>query len=416
MTRSSNAKLAAFALGAGLAATAEAGAALLLYTGRGFLSTAGFLIALSLGGLSLGLWVDAEGGRPRRRWTGLVIMYLAGGALCVWWSKDATLTHSPFGGALAAFFLLAGPAYATTAVFQTFARHDRDTGPAAFLGAAFGILAAARILIPNVPPSVIFIAIAAVLIVVALIQPRGASHQMATAGISLNGKRAVVTGVGDRGQLGYVLAQRLQSAGAQVCITALHADVVELARELGVVGVQCDLTNDDDVARLITTADQRLGGIDILVNVAGGLSVIKPLAETSRAEWERETQRNAETAFLVSRAALPKLREGRGAIINFASPAGLRAVPQLGAYSAAKAAVVALTRTLAIEEKTNGVRVNALAPGMIDTEHNRKSVADPATVKWVTREQIADVVVFLASDAASAITGETIHVLGEGVE
>jgi NAD(P)-dependent dehydrogenase (short-subunit alcohol dehydrogenase family) len=120
--------------------------------------------------------------------------------------------------------------------------------------------------------------------------------------------------------------------------------------------------------------------------------------------------------FQVSTAALPLLRRSRGCIVNFASPAGVRAQPQLGAYSAAKAAVVALTRSLAIEEKEHGVRVNAVAPGMIDTEQNRSHVPNPEQVHWVSRDQISAVVLFLCSDAASAITGETIHVLGNGIE
>jgi NAD(P)-dependent dehydrogenase (short-subunit alcohol dehydrogenase family) len=190
--------------------------------------------------------------------------------------------------------------------------------------------------------------------------------------------------------------------------------VLELAKDLNAVGIAADLTNSDDVARLIAGARESLGRIDILVNVAGGLSVIKSLAETTVEEWQREVQRNAETVFLMSRAALPELRAARGSIINFASPAGERAVAQLGAYSAAKAAVIALTRALAIEEKDNGVRVNAIAPGMIDTQQNRQNVTDPNT-KWVSREQVAQTVLFLASDAASGITGETVHVLGEGI-
>ena len=98
--------------------------------------------------------------------------------------------------------------------------------------------------------------------------------------------------------------------------------------------------------------------------------------------------------------------------MNFASPAGIRAVAGMGAYSAAKATVVAQTRALALEEKSNGVRVNAIAPGMIDTEQNRESVDDPDAVDWVTRDEITRVVLFLASDAASGISGETVHVLG----
>lgn len=416
MTRDRSALLAAFALGATLGSTTEAGAALLLYTGHGFLGTAGFLIALPLAGLALGLWVGGENAVPQRRWIALMAIYVAAAILAFIWSTNTTLRRASLGGALPAFFLLAGPAYATGAVFQTLPRRDNDTAAAAFLGGAFGILAAALFLIPNLPASVIFSAAAVVLLGVALLQLRRAPRLMETTGISLNGKSAVVTGVGDRGQLGYAIARALKDSGAQVCITALQAEVADLAAEIDAVSVQCDLTSEDDVARLMAAVHERFGRIDILVNVAGSLTVIKPLAETSRSEWEREVQSNAETAFLVSRAALPMLRQARGAIINFASPAGARAVPQLGAYSAAKAAVIALTRALAIEEKANGLRVNAVAPGMIDTVQNRNSVADPSSVKWVTRDQVANIVLFLASDAASGITGETIQVLGEGVE
>jgi NAD(P)-dependent dehydrogenase (short-subunit alcohol dehydrogenase family) len=206
-------------------------------------------------------------------------------------------------------------------------------------------------------------------------------------------------------------------AGARVCITGMHEEVHQLARELGneTLSVQADLTDTQAVTALLDQVQSRFERLDVLVNVAGGLSVIKALGETETEEWRRELQRNAETAFAVTRAALPLLRTSGGAIINFAAPAGLRAQARLGAYSAAKAAVVALTRALALEEKGNGVRANALAPGMIDTEQNRTAVADPQSVEWVSRDQIANVVLFLASDAASGVTGETIHVLGEGI-
>ncbi|MGQ0813180.1 MAG: SDR family NAD(P)-dependent oxidoreductase, partial [Gemmatimonadota bacterium] len=410
----SRAHSAGFVLGACIGASTEAAAALLLYTEQGFLGTAGFLVGLALAALGLGLWVGVERAPERRRWVSLVIAYAAAAVYAVLLANEPALRGSAAGGALAAFFLLAQPAYAAGAVFSALASKTRGSAAAPLFGAAIGVLAAALILIPRLQPSVIFLMAAAVLLLVALIETRRPSQFMNTTELSLNGKCAIVTGVGDRGQLGFVVAQQLIAAGARVCITDVQPSVQDIAHELGATGVQSDLTNDDDVARLITTAQERLGRVDILVNVAGGLSVIKPIAETSRAEWEREVQRNAETVFLVSRAALPALRAARGAIINFAAPAGLRAVPQLGAYSAAKAAVVAFTRALAVEEKANGLRVNALAPGMIDTEQNRKS-AGPDT-KWVTREQIANVVLFLASDASSGITGETIHVLGDGLK
>jgi len=193
--------------------------------------------------------------------------------------------------------------------------------------------------------------------------------------------------------------------------------VEKLAAQLGsdTIGLRADLTSKSDVEALMLAVQTRCGALHAVVNAAGGLSVIKPLADTTQEDWQREVQRNAETAFMINTAALPLLRAARGCIVNFASPAGIRAQARLGAYSAAKAAVVALTRALAVEEKSQ-VRVNAVAPGMIDTEQNRESVENPGQVRWVSREKIASVVLFLCSDAAAAITGETIHVLGDGIE
>ncbi len=228
---------------------------------------------------------------------------------------------------------------------------------------------------------------------------------------------AVVTGVGARGQVGFAVAQALLRAGAQVLVSG-HGDRVEaLADELRadgamVAAARADLTTAAGAESVIAAARERFHRLDLLVNVAGGLTVIKPLAGTSEEEWTRELDRNARTCFLMCRAALPLLRASHGAIVNFASPAGERAVATLGAYSAAKAAVIALTRALALEEAEHGVRVNAIAPGMIDTEQNRASVPDPTKVKWVSRGQIADAVLFLAGPAAAGITGETLHVLG----
>ena len=362
--------------------------------------------------LGLGLWVGAEPMPERRRWVAAVVAYVAASLFTLLFMEEPSLRSSGMGGALAVLFLIAQPAYTVGAAFAAIAQRSSSYGAPAFFGAATGALLAALVLNPNVQPGVIFVLAAAVLLAVALIETRRTPQNMNTTDFSLNGKSAIVTGVGDRGQVGFVIARQLIAAGARVCITDVRP-VDDLAKELGAVGAHADLTSESDVARLIAFAKEQLGRVDLLVNVAGGLSVIKPVADTSFEEWEREIRRNAETVFLMCRAVLPALRETRGAIVNFASPAGERAVPQLGVYSAAKAAVIALTRAIAIEEKGNGVRVNALAPGMIDTEQNRKSA--PADTKWVTREQIANTVVFLASDAASAITGETIHVLGEGI-
>ncbi len=235
----------------------------------------------------------------------------------------------------------------------------------------------------------------------------------------MSGRAAIVTGVGARGQVGYAIARSLLDTGAAVVVTARGAAVEALAAELAasvpageVVAVRADLATAAGAEVVAAAARERFGRLDLLVNVAGGLTVVKPLAETTPEEWSGEIDRNARTAFLMCRAALPLLRASRGAIVNFAAPAGLRAVKSLGAYSAGKAAVVALTRALALEEAASGVRVNAVAPGIVDTEQNRASMPDASRKQWVTREQIADAVLFLAGPAASGITGETIVVGG----
>jgi NAD(P)-dependent dehydrogenase (short-subunit alcohol dehydrogenase family) len=229
----------------------------------------------------------------------------------------------------------------------------------------------------------------------------------------------LVTGVSHPGQVGYTVAQRLLRAGARVLITARSGNVNEIAKELGpadrIAGVVADLTDESAARAIMSAARERYGRLDAVINVAGGLSVIKTLEDTTSEEWHREIQRNADTAFQVARAALPLLRESKGVIVNFAAPAGLRAVKDLGAYSAAKAAVIALSRALALEERTRGVRVNVIAPGMIDTEQNKKSVEDASKVRWVTREQVADAALFLISNEGKGINGEVVHVMGEGI-
>jgi 3-oxoacyl-[acyl-carrier protein] reductase/2-deoxy-D-gluconate 3-dehydrogenase len=184
----------------------------------------------------------------------------------------------------------------------------------------------------------------------------------------------------------------------------------QLGERSNVVGIAADLTTDDGVKRVVDAA-RAMGRVDALINVAGGLTVIDTIEDTTQQKFRREMSINAETALLMSRASLPLLRETRGAIVNFASPAGEHASAKLGAYSAAKAAVIALTRSLALEELDHGVRVNAVAPGMIDTEQNRASA--PADQKYVSREEIADVVMFLASEASRGISGEVVHVAGK---
>jgi len=411
-----------FLVGGAIGAAIAAGHALLLYTGGGFLRAAGFLMAVTLGSMAAGLWTaGANRSRPapRSRWTWMMIAFGIAGIFAAAWNVNAPLRSAAWGGALAVLIVLAEPAYTAGLLLGGLGERPGAQAPLAIAGAAIGVVLAATIFIPRADASTVYLGAAAAVLVAGVFPARTrAAHNEER--ITMKGKVAIITGVGARGQLGYAIADRFLVAGASVIVSARGATVQALAEELGhmgrtVQGVAADLTSASDVSRLIETARERFGRLDVLVNVAGGLSVIKPLAQTSPEEWRREIERNAETVLRVSNAALPLLRESGGAIINFASPAGLRAAKSLGAYSAAKAAVVALTRAMALEEKAQHVRVNAIAPGTIDTEQNRQSIGDPADARFVTREEIADVALFLASDAASGISGETVHVLGEGL-
>ena len=419
--------LAALAVGITLGSAASAGIALLLYTGQGFLRATGLLVSSTMMAVAAGLW----GGAPepaaaipsgtRGRWVALIAALAAGGLVCTLWGARPPLRDLAWGGAIAVLLTLALPAYAAGTLLAGLHARDRPRASGALAaavtaGSAFGILLAATVLIPNVEPYGIYYGGAALLAFVSIFD-RGRTRGPAAGGMDMNDRVVIVTGAADRGQLGYLIARRFLDSGARVVISARSAALEESAASLepfgDVFAVRADLGRDDDVSRLVAATRDRFGRLDALVNVAGGLSVIASVEDTTPEEWQREIERNAGTALRLSRAALPLLRESRGAIVNFASPAASRAPPRLAAYSAAKAAVVALTRSLAIEEKKNGVRVNAIAPGTIDTEQNRADAgADPV---FVSRDDVAAVTLFLAGPGAAGITGETVQVLGKTI-
>lgn len=413
------APVAALAIGIALGASMLIGSTMLLYIAPRFLRTAGFLIALILGSTALGVWSGASGPvRFGRRWVFLLFALVSGGIYATLWTTQPYLRTLGIGGVLGVFFLLAQPAYAVGVLLAGLG--GAATAVWALLGCAAGMVITPTLLIPRYDGDVIFLVMAGQLLVARIWHQLALGSTSSDAGAPMNGRTILITGVGDAGQLGYAIAQTFAEAGARVVVVGHSEKIVEVAARLAeggrqVLGLHADLTDAEQVNALFNTVREQAGRLHGVVNAAGGLRVIRPLAETEPDEWRREIERNSDTTFLVSRAALPLLRETRGCIVNFTSPAGERAIAGIGAYSAAKAAVIAVTRAMAIEEKQHGVRVNAIAPGMVDTEQNRNAVEDPTTVKWVTREQIAQVVLFLCSDAASGVTGETVHVLGEGI-
>ena len=232
--------------------------------------------------------------------------------------------------------------------------------------------------------------------------------------ISLAGKVAIVTGVSGDRQVGQAVAKALAENGAQLAICARKQSNVEArAKELRDAGARVDLWRGPG-RRLIDDTLNEYGRIDILVNLAGGLTRYKTAVEHSLDDWRAEVDNNLLSAFLTSRAAFPHLQEaGDGVIINFARAGQPQA--NMVAYNCAKAGIEALTRTLALEGRDLGIRVNAIAPGLVDTATNIAAMKPKDLKRWTKREDIAETVLFLASPVASGITGQVLAVTGWGL-
>ena len=225
------------------------------------------------------------------------------------------------------------------------------------------------------------------------------------------GSTVVLTGVGGEGQVGEVVAKAFAEQGASLVLVDRTAEKVE-ARAAAIValghsarGYACDLTNADGVAALAQRVRAEHGErVQALVHMAGGFAMSGPVAESSIEVWDRQIAINLTTAYFATRAFLPLLRAGQGSIVLFASEAALVTGANRSAYAVAKSGVVTLMRSIANEERKNGVRANAVAPSSIRTAANVAAMGDKT--HYIEREQVASAVVFLCSDAASAISGE----------
>jgi NAD(P)-dependent dehydrogenase (short-subunit alcohol dehydrogenase family) len=225
-------------------------------------------------------------------------------------------------------------------------------------------------------------------------------------------RSVVVTGVGKAGQVGESIAAAFASDGAVVSLIARSiADATARAAELRAKGhtvhpFACDLTDADAVARLAGKVSAAAGGVDALVNVAGGFAMSGPVAASDPAVLASQIAINVTTAFNSTRAFLPALRSSRGSIVFFSSASALPGgrVKEMSAYAIAKSGVLALMRAVAQEERANGVRANALAPTAIRTATNLASM--DAGTKYVERDSVAAVIRFLCSGAASNVSGQ----------
>lgn len=233
---------------------------------------------------------------------------------------------------------------------------------------------------------------------------------------SFTGKVALVSGVAQAGQIGAAIAGGLGDAGAKIVVAArrrelLEARVQELeARGIGVALAAGDVGDPAAARAAVAIAEQHFGGLDILINVAGGLTSYGPFLESDVAALDREIASNLRTVFSLSQAAIPALRRrGGGAIVNFASIAVRQPQPNLAAYAAAKGGVAALTRALAREFRDDRIRVNAIAPEAVRTDTNVRDMG--AGARFVAMADLVRTVLWLASDAAATVTGHVLPLL-----
>ena len=240
---------------------------------------------------------------------------------------------------------------------------------------------------------------------------------------SLEGRTALVTGA-SRG-IGAAIAAALDRAGARVALAARSGpalDAVAQQMRNDPTVIEADLADPDAPAQLVAQARERLGGIDVLVNNAA-VAARAPTAELDASLVDRLYAVNVRAPLLLIAALVPAMIErGRGAIISVSSSSAVTGTPNRAAYAATKGAIDAATRSLAMELGRHGIRVNSVAPGAVDTEMWARNRAIPGVIeqiealtplgRWGTPDDIADVVAFLASDAARFITGETVCVDG----
>ena len=250
---------------------------------------------------------------------------------------------------------------------------------------------------------------------------------------SLHGRHALVTGAG--GGIGRAISRALAAAGAKVAITDVDLSAAEAAAaELGksAIALQLDVTDAAATGAAIEQVADRLGGLEIVCANAG-ISSMARVVDLTEEEWDANMAVNAKGVFLTNRAAVRKwLRTGTtGVIVNTASLAGKQGVPLLAHYAASKFAVVGFTQSLACEVAEYGIRVNCVCPGFVRTGMQERELVWEAELRGMTPdavrdeyvaltplgrleepEDVADAVVFLASDAARFITGEALNVTG----
>lgn len=244
----------------------------------------------------------------------------------------------------------------------------------------------------------------------------------------INDKVAIITGAGSG--IGYATARAFAAEAARVIL----ADITDAGQQAMAIAdngcevsfIKVDVSNEKEVDSLFEMTVAKYGRVDILVNNAG-VELAKKVTETGASEWDRLININLKGVFLCSRAAIIMMREtGGGVIVNVASELGLVGAPDIAAYCASKGGVVQLTRAMAIDHAIDGIRINCVCPGPVETplleriiasapnpEKERRRNIEKTLMKRLGRpEEIANVILFLASPEASYMTGSVVVVDG----
>ena len=227
-------------------------------------------------------------------------------------------------------------------------------------------------------------------------------------------KTVFITGAA--GNLGRAIAAAFEARGGNLAVVGRTKE--SLSAALGAENarrlfVTADLLDQAALDLAVKLARSRFGRIDVLCNIAGGFRMGSPVHETSDADWDFLMDINARTVLHAVRAVVPQMIEaGGGKIVNVGAFAAQKGVAQMGAYVAAKSAVIRLTEAMAAELRDKNINVNCVLPTIIDTPENRAAMPKADYARWVAPADLANVIVFLASDEARAIHGAALPVTG----
>ena len=224
--------------------------------------------------------------------------------------------------------------------------------------------------------------------------------------MNFTGKTVVVTG--GSGAVGRVASRRFAEAGAQVVV----ADMAPPPDEAGaVVYHETDVLDEASVRGLLERVASDYGGPHVLVNIAGGFRFGPSVEEMEESDWDSLLQLNLKSAFLSIKNVLPYMKaQDYGRIVSIAARSGLRGDPMVAHYSVSKGGVILLTQSVAAEVKEHDITVNAVLPSIIDTPANREAMPNAKVERWVQPDDLANVLLFLASEEARAVSGAAVPV------